>query len=279
MALDCHSWLMDNNRSRGVPGGQDWILCPAARGAIPVLAFQGHLRNFQDMKKNVNALLAFLLCAVSGTASAQSAPTIGDACRIELPGVTFTRALNGAASHYRVEAGKLVLASGTKTDFFRDPDGTLAINNAPVLLAAVDNSRPFTLTAKVTPTFRQTYDAGALYVYIRDDLWLKFAMEMDERRKTRMVTVRTIGTSDDNNHDVVAEHGVYMKITSDTRTIGFYYSLDNKGWQLVRLFRNEFPASIGLGVSAQSPLGDGNSATFEALSLTDRAVADFRLGN
>jgi len=230
------------------------------------------------MKTGIHAFLALVLCAVPGTASAQSAPAGTEACRVELPGIAFTRALNGAASRYRVDGGKLALSSGSKTDFFRDPDGTLAINNAPVLLAAVDNTRPFTLKGKVTPGFLKTYDAGAFYVYVREDLWLKFAMEMDERHKTRMVTVRTMGTSDDNNHDVVTQKGVYMKITSDTKTIGFYYSLDDKSWQLVRLFRNEFPASIGLGISAQSPLGDGNSVTFEGLSLTDRAVTDFRMG-
>jgi regulation of enolase protein 1 (concanavalin A-like superfamily) len=230
------------------------------------------------MKTTIHALLAFLLCAVAGTACAQPATAAAEAVRVDLPGIAFTRSLNGAASRYRVDGGKLALASGSKTDFFRDPDGSLAINNAPVLLASVDNTKPFTLTGKVTPGFHQTYDAGAFYVYVREDLWLKFAMEMDERHKTRMVTVRTIGTSDDNNHDVVTGKGVYMKITSDTHTIGFYYSLDNKSWQLVRLFRNEFPAAIGLGISAQSPLGDGNSVTFEGLSLTDRAVTDFRMG-
>jgi uncharacterized protein len=230
------------------------------------------------MKTSTHALWVSLLCAVAGTAFAQAAAPSGEGCRVELPGITFTRCLNGAASGYRVEDGRLLLSSGAKTDYFRDPDGTLAINNAPVLLAAVDNTRPFTLTGKVTPRFLKTYDAGAFYVYIREDLWLKFAMEMDERRKTRMVTVRTIGTSDDNNHDVIADRGVYMKISSDTKTIGFYYSLDNRSWQLVRLFKNEFPASIGLGISAQSPLGGGNSASFEGLALTDKAVKDFRMG-
>jgi hypothetical protein len=74
------------------------------------------------------------------------------------------------------------------------------------------------------------------------------AMERDERGKTRIVTVRTIGTSDDNNHDVVETKGVRMKISSDTRTVGFYYSLDGVGWQLVRLFRNDYPKSIRLGL-------------------------------
>src|SRR5688500_4294316 len=69
---------------------------------------------------------------------------------------------------------------------------------------------------RITSTFLETYDAGALYTWVKDDLWLKMAMEMDERRRTRMVTVRTTGTSDDNNNDVISERAVHMKIFSDT---------------------------------------------------------------
>jgi uncharacterized protein len=143
----------------------------------------------------------------------------------------------------------------------------------------VDNQKPFTLTAKVTPTFLKTYDAGTLFIYVKDDLWIKLAMEMDERHKTRMVSVRTIGTSDDNDHDVIKEKSVYMKISSDTRNVGFYYSLDAKTWQLIRVFKNEYPASIWVGISTQSPIGEGTSAIFDDLSLTTHSISDFRLGN
>jgi len=199
-------------------------------------------------------------------------------CRIELPGITFTRSLNGAADHAKVEDGRITLASEARRDNFIDPDEKLSNNTAPLLLAEVDNRQPFTLTATVTPTFLETYDAGTLYIYVRDDLWLKMAMEMDERGKTRMVTVRTIGTSDDNNHDVVEAKSVHMKISSDATTVGFYYSLDRKSWQLIRLFRNDYPASIWAGISTQCPLGEGTSAVFEDISLTGQSISDFRLG-
>jgi uncharacterized protein len=229
------------------------------------------------MKTLWTVVLLLSLCAVSQPAFSQASTNDGP-CNVSLPGITFTRSLNGAAANARVEGGTLTLRSDAKRDYFREPDGTASYHNAPILLATVDNRQPFTLTAKITPTFLKTYDAGTLYIYVKDDLWLKMAMEMDERNKTRMVTVRTIGTSDDNNHDVITAKGVYMKISSDTKTVAFYYSLDKKTWQLMRLFKNEYPASIWLGVSAQSPLGEGTSAVFEELSLTKRSVSDFRLG-
>lgn len=197
---------------------------------------------------------------------------------VALSGVTFTRSLNGAAENTRVADRKLTLTSAAKRDNFRDPNGKLSSNTAPVLLTEVDNQRPFTFTARIAPTFLETYDAGALYIWVKDDLWLKMAFEMDERRRTRMVTVRTNGTSDDNNHDVVAAKSVHMKISSDARTVGFYYSLDDQTWQLIKLFRNDYPEKIWLGVSAQSPVGNGTSATFEDIALTQTSVADFRLG-
>ncbi len=227
------------------------------------------------MKAIILTISGFALCA----ASPSFAQDLGDAAtRIVLPGITFTRSLNGAAGHAKVNAGALTLTSEAKRDNFRDPDGKLSNNTAPMLLTQVDNSKPFTLTAKLTPVFADTYDAGALYIWVRDDLWLKMAMERDERRRVRIVSVRTTGTSDDNNHDVVTEKSVHMKISSDTKTVGFYYSLDNETWQLIRLFKNEYPKEIWMGVSSQSPVGNGTSALFENVVLTDKSINDFRMG-
>jgi len=228
------------------------------------------------MKILFSALPLLLMCVFQQACAQESKSEV---CHIALPGIIFTRSLNGAAAHAKVNDGKLTLTSEAKRDNFRDPDGKLSNNSAPVLLTEVDNKKPFTLTAKITPTFLKTYDAGTLYIWVKDDLWLKMAMEMDERHKTRMVSVRTTGTSDDNNHDVVTAKSVYMKISSDTTTVGFYYSPDKKTWQLIRLFKNAYPSSIWVGISTQSPIGNGTSAVFEHLSLTRQSVSNFRLGN
>jgi regulation of enolase protein 1 (concanavalin A-like superfamily) len=229
------------------------------------------------MKKQLFIVLLVLLCFAPQPGSSQDAKN--EACHIKLPGITFTRSLNGAAAHAKVEDGRVTLTSEARGDMFRDPNDKFSNNTSPLLLAEVDNKKPFTLTAKITPTFLKMYDAGALFIYVKDDLWLKLAMEMDERHKARMVSVRTIGTSDDNDHDVITEKSVYMKISSDTRDVGFYYSLDAKTWQLIRLFKNDYPASIWVGISTQSPIGEGTSAVFEGISLAPVSISDFRLGN
>ena len=145
------------------------------------------------MKKQLFALSLLLLLVTARKASPENMKT--EECRISFPGITFTRSLNGAAAHAKVKDGRLTLASEARRDNSRDPDGKLSNNTAPLLLSEVDNTKPFTLTAKITPTFLKTYDAGTLYIYLKEDLWLKMAMEMDERHKTRMVSVRTIGTT------------------------------------------------------------------------------------
>lgn len=106
-------------------------------------------------------------------------------------------------------------------DFFSDPNGKLSNTTLPILLVPVENTKPFTLIAKVTPEFTAEglYNAADLFVYSCDSLWQKLAFEQDEYGNHRIVTVRTQGTSDDNNHDKLDVSSVYLKISSDTKPL------------------------------------------------------------
>ncbi|QDA62095.1 DUF1349 domain-containing protein [Hymenobacter jejuensis] len=220
--------------------------------------------------------------AASQASAGDSARVSGKPCDIKLGNIHFTKAINGADTLTKVDQqGRMAFRVGAKKDFFCDPnDGKLSNNTAPILLAKVDNTKPFTLVAKVIPGFtpKGLYNAGVLYIYVNDTFWQKHCFEQDERGNHRIVTVRTQGTSDDNNHDVVKSPWAYMKISSDTRTVASYYSLDNKTWQLVRLYKNNYPAEIWMGVSAQCPVDTGTVSHFEQISLTQNSVADFRMG-
>ena len=146
----------------------------------------------------------------------------------------------------------------------------------------IDNKKPFTYSAKVKTGFTPegTYSAAVLFVYANDSLWQKLCFEQDERGKHRVVSVRTIGTSDDNNHEVVDDEMeyVYFKISSDTQTIANYYSLDGKTWQMVRLYKNEYGDKAYLGICSQAPQSDECISTFKDLQLTTDSVKNFRLG-
>jgi len=204
------------------------------------------------------------------------------ACDIVVGGIRFERALNGADTLVAVsDNGEVTFRAGEKQDFFCDPNGKLSNNTAPILLTEIDNTKPFTLQARIKPTFTPEglYNAGVLYLYVHERLWQKFCFEQDERGQHRVVTVRTIGTSDDNNHDVVKEQDyVYFKYSSDTQTIASYYSLDGKSWQMVRLYRNEYPERLWVGISNQCPQDTASVSRFSELQLRQDAVTDFRMG-
>ncbi|SFD54474.1 DUF1349 domain-containing protein [Flavobacterium phragmitis] len=210
-----------------------------------------------------------------------SAIVNGLPCDIKLSNIHFSKAVNGADTLIKKEANeKIIFKAGEKSDYFSDPDGKLSNTTAPMLLSKVDNTKPFTLTAKVTPGFTEKglYNAGVLYIYVNDSFYQKFCFEQDERGNHRIVTVRTMGTSDDNNHDVVKEPTVYMKISSDTKTVASYYSLDKKNWQMVRLYKNNYPKEIWMGISTQCPVDKGTQSIFEEINLEEKSVSDFRLG-
>ncbi|MCP2029501.1 regulation of enolase protein 1 (concanavalin A-like superfamily) [Flavobacterium sp. HSC-32F16] len=213
--------------------------------------------------------------------TSDSAFVRGSSCDIKLDQIHFTKSINGADTLAKVDEKKNILFHvGEKKDYFSDPNNKLSNNTAPILLSKIDNTKPFTITAKVSPEFTETglYNAGVLYLYVNDSFYQKFCFEQDERGNHRIVTVRTIGTSDDNNHDVVKGKTVYMKISSDTQTVASYYSLDNKTWQMVRLYKNNYPAELWGGISAQCPVEKGTTSYFEEISLEQKSVKDFRLG-
>ncbi|AYQ31808.1 DUF1349 domain-containing protein [Runella sp. SP2] len=192
----------------------------------------------------------------------------------------FSESLNNAQENSKLfGSDSLEMVSSAETDFFIEPGKPpYNIANAPLLLMPVDNSKPFTFSIKVKPTHLVKYDAGMAFLYVNDSEWLKLAFEVDERMTGRIVTVKTKAFSDDNNHDAIPAKSVYLKISSDTKVVGFYYSLDAKTWQLVRVFKNEYGENLKIGIGTQSPAGKGNKSIFSEFQFSETSVKDFRMG-
>lgn len=201
------------------------------------------------------------------------------ACDITVGGVKFTKVKNDAAGDITVADDIMKFVAGPQTDYFRSPDGSV-VNSSAIIFTEVDNTRPFTFTAKVEPRFTPTgtYSAGVLYAYENDTHSQKLCFEQDEYGEHRIVSVRTIGTSDDNNHQSIPGKAVYMRLSSDGTTLGSYYSEDGEEWHLARLYKNDFPQQLLLGLSSQSPTDDEHTCYFSEVSLVDRATIDFRNG-
>lgn len=229
--------------------------------------------------KNFRSILAIIYFITPVMLYAQNPGKIeGQKINITFQNFNFTRSFFGADSLIDLKKGQLILTSKPKTDYFNEPDRSNKFANGQLLLKEVINSKPFTITARIQPEFKDTYDAGTLFIYSNNDMWQKFAFELDEHKNRRIVTVRTVGTSDDNNHEVIKQPFVYLKISSDGKQIGFYYSLDNKFWNLVRLYENTFSDSILIGIGSQSPIGNGIPVIFEKIEFYDKSISNFRLG-
>ena len=224
--------------------------------------------------------LMFVSCG-NNTEKETVNPKLTD-CDFTFGNVHFTKALNGADAQVSEADGVVTFKAKPLADYFNDPnDGKLSQDDAAVLLTEVDNTKPFTFSAKMKPGFTPDglYNAAALFVYADDSLYQKFCFEQDERGNHRVVTVRTVGTSDDNNHEVFNEaEYIYYKISSDARTIASYYSLDGVQWQMVRLYKNSYPEKLYLGICSQAPQSEACISSFEEITLTTDNVGDFRMG-
>lgn len=229
--------------------------------------------------KKIVFLSAFLALAAAACSPETESYSL-EACPLTIGGISFTHSLNGAEALVSETDGVVTFAAQPHTDYFRDPDGTV-LDNAAILFKEIDNTRPFTFQARLTPGFTEKgmYNAAALYVFSSPVLWQKFAFEQDERGLHRVVSVRTMDTSDDNNHQAIPDStSLWYKISSDGQRMGFFYSLDGELWQMVRLYRNNYPEKVYLGISSQAPGEDACVSHFDKLSLSEGVVSSFRLG-
>lgn len=155
---------------------------------------------------------------ISGTTDNKEIANFGELADITIGGVKFNKAKNMAAGKIEITGDTVKFVAGPQTDYFRSPDGNVT-NSSPIIFTEIDNAKPFTFTAKVNPKFTETgtYSAGVLYVYENDTHCQKLCFEQDEYGEHRVVTVRTIGTSDDNNHQSIPGDAVYMRFHQTVR--------------------------------------------------------------
>ncbi|MDO4171323.1 MAG: DUF1349 domain-containing protein, partial [Prevotellaceae bacterium] len=176
---------------------------------------------------NTRKIMVSVMTVLALTACTQSTKEVkGEAyvpafhfqdCDLEFGGIRFTKMINNADREVSRTGNVIRFTAPEGTDLFIDPnDGKLTKASAKILLTEIDNSKPFTFTARLKPGFTKDglYNAANLMVVANDTLWQKLCFEQDERGKHRVVTVRTVGTSDDNDHEVISQDHIYYKISS-----------------------------------------------------------------
>jgi regulation of enolase protein 1 (concanavalin A-like superfamily) len=69
----------------------------------------------------------------------------------------------------------------------------------------------------------------------------------------------------------------WLRIARVDQAFAFHWSADGQRWRFVRLFRLPV-AGVRIGFIAQSPIGEGSTATFDHVALAERRLADLRDG-
>jgi regulation of enolase protein 1 (concanavalin A-like superfamily) len=173
--------------------------------------------------------------------------------------------------------GGLRIAAGARTDLFVDPAGGPATLGAPRLVGPVEGD--FQLSARVGADLRASFDAGALVLHAGDDTWVKLALERSPQGEAMIVSVVTRGVSDDCNSRVVEGASVWLRVARIGPACALHASRDGERWDLVRHFALDAPAGLAAGFLAQSPTGEGCTATFDDVRFAARTLADLRDGS
>ena len=93
-----------------------------------------------------------------------------------------------------------------------------------------------------------------------------------------VVSVVTRGESDDCNSMPVEGGAAWLRVSRLARAFAFHRSTDGEHWDMVRYFGLGNPESVEVGFLAQSPTGDGCTATFEDVAFSREELADVRSG-
>lgn len=139
----------------------------------------------------------------------------------------------------------------------------------------------FVFGGHVTAQFTAPYDSGVLLVMIDEANWFKVCSERDPHGTPRVVTVVTRnGRSDDANAWEVAPSGTHLRVARRGATAALHASDDGARWHLLRYFDPGFAApSVEIGILAQSPAGDGTTATFSDMFFRNETLENVRDGS
>ncbi len=184
---------------------------------------------------------------------------------------------NDPAGWEPLPGGGLRIHAPARSDYFRDPAGAMPpTDSAPYLW--LEATGDFVAQALVRPHFSATYDSGCLMMRHSAEHWAKLCFEQTDFGTRAAVSVVTRGTSDDANGVDLAVDAVWLQICRVGDVFGLHYSLDGRQWRMVRYAGLAVPATVRIGMVAQSPVGDGAAIDFAHFGLEARTVANLRQG-
>jgi regulation of enolase protein 1 (concanavalin A-like superfamily) len=183
----------------------------------------------------------------------------------------------GADDAYLPLDDGLAIDAGPRTDLFINPQRTAAGLDAPRLFACAQGD--FLLSAHVRVDLAHPHDGGGLLVWLDDRAWAKLALEMSAQGEPEIVSVVTRGTSDRASGFVVTGENLWLRLARVGNAYAFHASLDQEYWRLVRHFTLYASDSPSYGFFAQSPTGQGCSATFDQITFEPKRLAELLDGS
>jgi hypothetical protein len=179
-----------------------------------------------------------------------------------------------------VRNGALILTAMGGTDLYVDPAGPDTVPDAGRFVG-LPPAGDFTLAAQVRVDFGAPFDAGALLLHARERHWAKVELEYSPQRQPTAVTMVTKGASDTGNSFEVDGDTLWLRITRSGAAWAFHASANGSRWRLLRYFAlGGDPAElVRVGFLAQSPAGDGCTASFDHIAFARGAPANLRDGS
>jgi regulation of enolase protein 1 (concanavalin A-like superfamily) len=168
------------------------------------------------------------------------------------------------------------ITAGPRTDWFVHPATGEGKLDAPAELEPVAGD--FLLSALVEVEFAATFDAGVLALWHDERTWAKLCFEYSPDGEPMVVSVVTRGVSDDANSTVIEGNAVWLRIARMGQAFAFHYSSNGERWNLVRHFALGTNGDLQVGFLAQSPTGEGCTATFSQVELRSATLRDIRDG-
>lgn len=210
-----------------------------------------------------------LLLAILGTLTLPAIAQIADG-RSVLPDFPKTFHWRNDPAAWNAKDGVLTIEAAKKTDWYVMPTNGEQVASSPLLLFPAPED--FWFSAKITIDFKSQFDAGALIVYADEKNWVKFAFESPNGKTGGIVSVVTRGISDDNTGQAIEGNSVYLEVSKTGQAIFLYFSTDGKKWNVTRVFVLGSGQPLQFGFSAQSPTGDGSTATFSEIHFKPEAL-------
>jgi len=163
-----------------------------------------------------------------------------------------------------------------KTDCFIDMFNKKINFNAPIYFTEIKGD--FIINCKVSPDFKEIYDAGGIIIFNNNKKWIKLAFEYTDLGYPSSVAVVTNSISDDCNGERIEDKCIWLQAVRRGNNWCLHFAKDKKNWKMIRYFNFIMNKKVKLGVFVQSPMGKGCHATFEELNIMDNNYTDIRKG-